>query len=112
MRGIDTTRYEVGKAGAKPVAVAAVASAGPSPQDLMKRQACTACHGISNRIVGPGFNEVVAKYGSRADAETYLIAKIKEGGVGVWGQVPMPAQPGLKDDEAKILAKWILGGAK
>lgn len=112
MRGIDTTRYEVGKAGAKQVAVAAVASAGPSPQDLMKRQACTACHGISNRIVGPGFNEVVAKYGSRADAETYLIAKIKEGGVGVWGQVPMPAQPGLKDDEAKILAKWILGGAK
>jgi cytochrome c len=112
MRGIDTTRYEVGKAGAKPVAVAAVASAGPSPQDLMKRQACTACHGISNRIVGPGFNEVVAKHGSRADAETYLTAKIKEGGVGVWGQVPMPAQPGLKDDEAKILAKWILGGAK
>jgi cytochrome c len=112
MRGIDTTRYEVGKAGAKPVAVAAVASAGPSPQDLMKRQACTACHGINNRIVGPGFNEVVAKHGSRADAETYLTGKIKEGGVGVWGQVPMPAQPGLKDDEAKILAKWILGGAK
>jgi cytochrome c len=112
MRGIDTTRYEVGKAGAKPVAVVAATSAGPSPQDLMKRQACTACHGISNRIVGPGFNEVVAKYGARADAESYLTAKIKEGGVGVWGQVPMPAQPGLKDDEAKILAKWILGGAK
>ncbi|MCU0938706.1 MAG: c-type cytochrome [Burkholderiaceae bacterium] len=112
MRGIDTTRYEVGKAGAKPVAVVAAASAGPSPQDLMKRQACTACHGISNRIVGPGFNEVVAKHGTRADAEAYLTAKIKEGGVGVWGQVPMPAQPGLKDDEARVLAKWILGGAK
>jgi cytochrome c len=112
MRGIDTTRYDPKAAAAKPVAVAAVASAGPSPQDLMKRQACTACHGINNRIVGPGFNEVVAKHGSRVDAETYLTAKIKEGGVGVWGQVPMPAQPGLKDDEAKILAKWILGGAK
>jgi cytochrome c len=115
MRGIDTTRYDPGKAGAKAVVATAAtpaAASAPNPQDLLKRQACTACHGVTNRIVGPGFNEVVAKHGSRADAETYLVGKIKEGGVGVWGQVPMPAQPGLKDDEARVLAKWILGGAK
>jgi S-disulfanyl-L-cysteine oxidoreductase SoxD len=113
MRGIDTTRYEQGKAGAKPVAVAAVATASAAnPQDLLKRQACTACHAQSSRVVGPSFSEIVGKYGTRADAEGYLSDKIKAGGVGVWGQIPMPAQPGLKDDEAKVLAKWILGGAR
>ena len=113
MRGIDTTRYEVGKAGAKPVAVAAAApAAGPNPQDLLKRQACTACHAVDNRIVGPGFAEIAAKHGARTDAQAYLTEKIKVGGVGVWGQVPMPPQPGLKDEEARVLAKWILSGAK
>lgn len=112
MRGIDTTRYDPKAAAAKPVAVAAVASAGPNPQDLLKRQACTACHAANNRIVGPSFSEIVGKHGARADAASYLAEKIKAGGVGVWGQIPMPAQPGLKDDEAAVLAKWILGGAK
>lgn len=112
MRGIDTTRYDPKAAAAKPVAVAAVASAGPNPQDLLKRQACTACHAANNRIVGPSFTEIVGKHGARADAASYLAEKIKAGGVGVWGQIPMPAQPGLKDDEAAVLAKWILGGAK
>jgi cytochrome c len=110
MRGIDTTRYDPKAAAAKPVVVAAVA--GPNPQDLLKRQACTACHAANARIVGPSFTEIIGKHGARADAATYLADKIKAGGVGVWGQIPMPPQPGLKDDEAAVLAKWILGGAK
>ena len=112
MRGIDTTRYDPKAAAAKPVAVAAVAGAEPNPQDLLKRQACTACHAANARIVGPSFAEITSKYGSRADGASYLAEKIKAGGVGVWGQIPMPAQPGLKDDEAAVLAKWILGVAK
>jgi len=112
MRGIDTSRYDPSYVADKPVAVAAVAATGPNPQELIKRQACVACHAVNTRIIGPGFAEIGAKHAARADAEAYLTGKIKQGGVGVWGQIPMPAQPGLKDEEAAVLAKWILGGAK
>jgi cytochrome c len=114
VRGIDTTRYEQGKAGAVKVAAAApaAASAGPVPHDVIKARACTACHAVAAKVVGPSFQEVGAKYASRGDAAAYLVDKMKAGGVGVWGQVPMPAQPTLTDPEAQAVAKWILGGAK
>ena len=56
--------------------------------------------------------EVAAKYQGKPDNEAYLAKKIKAGGEGVWGPVPMPPQPALKDDEARAIAKWIAGGAK
>jgi cytochrome c len=115
MRGIDTTRYEQGKAGAVQVAAAAApaaAGAGPVAQDVIKARACTACHAVATKVVGPSFTEIGTKYASRADASAYLIEKMKAGGVGVWGQIPMPAQPALTDAEAQAVAKWILGGAK
>ena len=113
-RGIDTTRYEQGKPGAVKVAAAApaAAAAGPNPADVIKARACTACHAVASKIVGPSFQEIGAKYASRGDAPAYLIDKMKAGGVGVWGQIPMPAQPALTDAEAQAVAKWILGGAK
>lgn len=112
-RGIDTTRYEQAKAGAVKVAAAPAApAAGPVAADVVKARACTACHGVANKIVGPSFVEIGAKHGSRGDAAGYLVEKMKAGGVGVWGQVPMPAQPSLTDAEAQAVAKWILGGAK
>jgi cytochrome c len=113
-RGIDTTFYDPSAATAKaaaPVAVAA-ASAAADPKALLTKSACTACHGMTNKIVGPGFTEISAKYKGKPDAEAYLAKKIKVGGEGVWGPVPMPAQPGLKDEEALAIAKWIAGGAK
>jgi S-disulfanyl-L-cysteine oxidoreductase SoxD len=78
---------------------------------LLAANACTACHGVKNKIVGPGFNDIAAKYKGQADAEAYLVGKIKEGGSGVWGTTPMPPQAQLKDDEAKAIAKWIASGA-
>lgn len=112
-RGIDTTRYEQGKPGAVKVAAAApAAAAGPNPADVIKARACNACHAVASKIVGPSFQEIGAKYASRGDAPAYLVEKMKAGGVGAWGQVPMPAQPALTDAEAQALAKWILGGAK
>jgi S-disulfanyl-L-cysteine oxidoreductase SoxD len=118
VRGIDTTRYDAGKATVATAATAAAATptaaaaAAAKPQDLLARNACTACHAVDAKVVGPSFREIGAKYASRGDAEAYLARKIKEGGQGAWGAVPMPPQPSLKDDDAKTLARWIMAGAK
>jgi len=110
-RGIDTTRYDPSASAAKPAPVAA-ASAAADPKALLAKNACTACHGMTNKVVGPGFNEIAARYQGKPDSEAYLAKKIKAGGEGVWGPVPMPPQAALKDDEAQAIAKWIVGGAK
>lgn len=110
MRGIDTARYEAGKTGAVVTAPAAVAASHPS--DLIARHACMSCHGMTNKIIGPGFNEIATKYEGRADAQTYLSKRMREGGQGVWGAIPMPPQSGLKESDADEIARWIAGGAK
>jgi cytochrome c len=111
VRGIDTTRYEPGKSTVA-AAPAAAAAGAPDAKKLIVNNSCTACHGVDNKIVGPSFREVGSKYQGRGDAEAYLVKKIKEGGQGSWGAVPMPPQPTLKDGDAKAIASWILGGAK
>lgn len=78
--------------------------------DLTQKHTCVACHGITNRIVGPSFQEVARKHGSRADAVAYLSAKIKSGGSGVWGNVPMPEQA-LPEADLKAIAQWLATGA-
>lgn len=114
-RGIGPTR---GKRTGDDAADAA--EAGSPAFQLAERSGCLSCHGVSTRIVGPSYSEVAAKYRSQNSLPTpiaptliapTLIAKIKAGGDGVWGSVPMPAQPDLKDDEAKTLVDWILAGA-
>ena len=77
---------------------------------LAEKSGCLACHGLNNKIVGPGFNEVAEKYKGQ-DALAKLTKKIKNGGDGVWGQIPMPPQSNLKDDDIKSLVQWILSGA-
>ena len=62
---------------------------------------------MNNKLVGPSFAEIARKYKGRADAETYLAGKIKEGGQGVWGNIPMPAQS-LSQTEAAQLAQWLV----
>jgi cytochrome c551/c552 len=117
VRGADTTKPApkglIGSAAAATVAPAAPAAGkGPNVNGLLAANACTACHGVKNKIVGPGFNEIAAKHKGRADAEAYLVGKIKAGGSGVWGAVPMPPQSQIKDDDAKAIAQWIAAGAK
>ena len=64
-------------------AAAAPAAAAVSPaMELATKNGCMACHGVNNKIVGPGYNEVVAKYKGQADAEAKLVAKVKAGGQG------------------------------
>lgn len=128
VQGLDTSNQKGAASGdnaGKPqvdakVAAAAQSTAKADPQKadsssaagLAKSQNCLACHGMTSKIVGPGFNDIATKYKGRADAESYLAGKIKAGGSGVWGAVPMPPQPQLKDADAKALAKWLAEGAK
>ena len=77
-------------------------------EELAKKSACTACHAVDKKLVGPAYKEVAAKYKGQKDAEAKLIEKVKKGGQGVWGPVPMPANAGVKDEDIKTLVKWVL----
>lgn len=78
---------------------------------LASKSACLACHAVDKKLVGPAFKDVAAKHKGQADALDKVSARIKSGGAGMYGPVPMPAQAQLKDDELKLLAGWILAGA-
>jgi cytochrome c len=79
---------------------------------LAQSKACMACHAVDKKMVGPAYQEVAKKYAADKDAVAKLTASIKAGGSGKWGPVPMPAQAGLSDAEAKTLAAWVLSMAK
>lgn len=76
--------------------------------DLAQKKNCLACHQTDKKLVGPSYKEVAAKYAGQKDAATKLADKIMKGGTGVWGQVPMPANPQVNAEEAKTLATWVL----
>ncbi len=116
-KGADTTRPE-GKgspaAGAASPAVAPAAAPKAEANNeskaaiaLLSKYSCTACHGIDKKVVGPGFNEIAKKHSGKTE---YLAGKIKSGGAGVWGPVPMPPQS-LPEADAKAIAAWIAKGA-
>ncbi len=107
-RGADTSR-PAGAAAAVAAAVPAAPPASPAVA-LTQRLGCAVCHGADRKIVGPGFTEVARRHAGRADAVDYLAAKITAGGSGVWGTIPMPAQP-ITSDDAKLIAQWIANGA-
>ena len=86
------------------VGVAGVSSAS---EQLAKQKGCMACHDMKAKKVGPAYADIAKKYAGKADAVDYLAGKIKKGGAGVWGPVPMPPQ-NVSDAEAKQLAQWIL----
>lgn len=88
------------------------AGAGRTGLDVAKAAACTACHGVSERVVGPGFREIGTRYAGDAGAATRLAAKVKGGGSGAWGTIPMPPQGHVKDADVQAIVQWILAGAK
>jgi cytochrome c len=75
---------------------------------LMKKDGCAACHSVDKKIVGPSYQEVAAKYKGDAGAAAKLIKKVKDGGSGVWGPVPMPPNTTTSDADIKNLVDWIL----
>lgn len=76
--------------------------------DLAQKKSCLACHATDKKLVGPSYKDVADKYAGQKDAAAKLAEKIQKGGVGVWGQIPMPANPQVSADEAKTLAAWVL----
>ena len=77
-------------------------------EDLMKKDGCAACHAIDKKIVGPSYQEVAAKYKGDSKAASMLVDKVKKGGVGTWGQIPMPPNAQVSDADIKSLVDWIL----
>ena len=75
---------------------------------LLNGNACLGCHAADKPLVGPSFRDVAAKYRGDPAAANRLVQKVRAGGQGVWGQVPMPPNPGLSDADAKLLVDWVL----
>ncbi len=78
-------------------------------EDLAKKKNCMACHAIDKKLVGPSYKDVAKKYAGQKDAVDKLAVKVTKGGSGVWGAVPMPANPQVSEAEAKQLVQWVLG---
>lgn len=76
--------------------------------ELIKAKNCTACHSVDKKLIGPSYKDVATKYAGDPDAAAKLVKKIREGGVGTWGQIPMPANPQVSAEEGTKLATWIL----
>ncbi len=107
--GADTTR----PAGAPPTPAAAPAPAAapPAALGLLGKHGCTACHAQDSKLVGPALRDIARKHAGRADAVEYLSGKIRSGGSGVWGEIPMPPQT-LPEAEAQAIGRWLADGAK
>ena len=129
--GADTTQppatvpqvaaNRAGAATVVPVAAPSVAVAPAAPKAaadgaaaaiaLTRKHGCVACHGVDNKILGPSFRDIARKYAGKADTASALATKIKAGGSGVWGAMPMPPQA-LGEGDAKALAQWLANGMK
>lgn len=110
-RGADTTRPPGATPRTATLAAAPSNDGFAAVNAVLQKNACTACHGMDKKVVGPGFSEIARKYAGRDDGLSYLARKIKSGGSGVWGDGFMPPQS-LSDAEAQQVARWLADGAK
>jgi cytochrome c551/c552 len=116
--GVKTAADQSMRARAAPESIAASTPAAAALQappataavtPLLQKHACLACHGMDTKLVGPAFRDIAQRYKDRTDAAAYLSGKIRAGGQGAWGAMPMPAQA-LSGDEAALLAQWLARG--
>jgi cytochrome c len=75
---------------------------------LAKKHNCLACHQIDKKSVGPSYKDIAKKYKGQAGVDAKLAEKVKKGGSGVWGPVPMAPNPAVPDADIKTLVSWIL----
>lgn len=115
-RGLETMNHalQVADAGAATggaTGAAKLAAAAKKGSAIAQANGCLGCHGLEKKILGPGFREVAAHYKADAGAEAKLSAKVRAGGAGNWGTMPMPPQSQLSDEELKAVVNWVLAGA-
>lgn len=89
-------------------AVTVAAAPAQASDELAKKHQCLACHTLDKKSVGPAYKEIAKKYKGQADAVAKLSAKVKKGGSGVWGPVPMAPNPAVPDADIKTLVEWVL----
>ena len=85
-----------------------LAGAAQANEKLLQASGCTACHSVDKKLIGPSLKDVAAKYRGKKGAEADLIKKVKAGGKGVWGDIPMTPNSHVKDEDIKTLVQWIL----
>ncbi|MBF8178442.1 cytochrome C' [Herminiimonas sp. KBW02] len=90
------------------VLAAGVSNVALANADLAKAKNCMACHSVTNKVVGPSFKDIAAKYSGQKGAEDKLVQKVLKGGSGTWGAVPMPANAQVSEAEARTLVSWIM----
>ncbi len=88
--------------------LAAAPARAQSVDELLKKHACLSCHALDKKLVGPSYKEVAQKYAAQKDAQKVLAERVKKGGVGAWGQVPMPPNAAVPDADLNAMVKWIL----
>jgi cytochrome c len=110
-RGVDTTKPPVSNLPGKGLmAVSMTAAESITPEGLFKKHNCATSHAPASRAIGPAISEVAAKYKGQADAIQKMHAKVKVGGAGVWGAIPMPPHAHVSDGDIEVLVKWMLTG--
>ena len=78
---------------------------------VARGNACVGCHAVDRKLVGPSFKDIAARYKSDPQAVAKLSKKVKDGGSGVWGAIPMPAHPRMSDADLRSVVEWVLAGA-
>lgn len=86
----------------------ALPAASMASEELAQKSNCLACHQAEAKLIGPSFKEIADKYRDQDGAADELAAKIKNGGSGVWGQIPMPPNPAVSDEDISALVDWVL----
>lgn len=89
-------------------ALLAMSGMAAANQALAQKNACMSCHGVDKKIVGPAFKEIAKKYAGDKSAHDMLVGKVKTGSKGVWGQIPMPPNPQVKEEDASKIIDWVL----
>ena len=85
-----------------------LSGAAQANEALAQKNNCLGCHAVANKLVGPAYKDVAAKYAGQADAQARVMESIRNGSAGKWGELPMPPHPKLSDADLKKLASWVL----
>lgn len=90
------------------VAIVSLPAMADTGADLAKKNNCMSCHGVDKKIIGPAFKDVAKKYKGNADAVALLSKKVKDGGSGVWGPIPMSPNKTISDADIKVMVEYVL----